>query len=102
VKTFFKRWKKGIMMVTPEQRLKVDFISLIFIIIGCFFGGMGIIITFFIMKTAWWYIAIGIMLLFSGVMNISALITKYQQMQTFKAIKDMENVNDELNKGVEK
>ena len=92
---FFKNWQKGMMMVTPEQRLKVDIFSLRMVIIGSIAGGIGLLVSFFILKT-WWYIALSIMLIFSGVMQINQYIEKLQMIKTLKDINNMEQINTNL------
>ncbi len=85
-KEFMNRWKQGIMEVTPEQRLKSDMFSLLFILIGCFGGSIALAILLFVTFSLWQLFLV-ILLFFSGVMNISAFIEKYQQHQTFKNIR---------------
>jgi len=83
------------MMVTPEQRLKIDIFSLRMVIIGSIAGGIGLLVSFFILKT-WWYIALSIMLIFSGVMQINQYIEKLQMIKTLKDINNMEQINTKL------
>ncbi len=78
-------------MVTPVQRLKVDLFSLKMTMFGSFATAVGITISFFIIELAWWYIAIAILMFFSGVMQITQYIEKYQML---KAFEDVENIKE--------
>lgn len=95
-KEFMERWKKGIMQVTPEQRLKSDMFSLLFILIGCFGGAIALFITIIIGSFSWWQLFLSVLLFFSGILNISAFIEKYQTYQTFRQFK----TEDFLQKGL--
>lgn len=81
IKTFFKRWKKGILMVTPEQRMLVDMLSLLIVIFGCLSG-----VTITLLNKGSWYLTC----IFGGValLQISALVEKYQQYNILKSIKE--------------
>ena len=99
-KEFFKRWKRGIMSITPIQMIRTEIIGYIGSIIGLLLSG--IILIFFAES---WYLTITIF--FIIIIQFIGLIGKYQQFNTLKTLeKEDEHIPEEnvvmVNDGEEK
>jgi len=77
-KEFMKRWKSGIMKITPEQLLKAEISGSVGMIVGSLLA-----VFFFIwVYDRMWTIAI--VMGFNILIQLAQLTAKYQQLQTFK------------------
>ena len=81
-KDFMQKWKKGIMLITPEQRLKNDLVSLFFIVIGNIIAAFMFL---FFVKSYWW---LSIIFGFSSLLTISQFIAKFQEYNLFKDLRE--------------
>lgn len=94
-KEFGKRWKKGIMRLTPEQLIKAEIQGYI----GSILGTIGACLIFiFVYETMW---AIAIVLFFNIIIQGSQMIGKYQTLQHLKKAQsqmiEFENLMEDKN-----
>jgi len=83
LKGFMKKWKEGMMKLTPEQLLKAEIKGYLGSILGTIAAGL---IFIFVYKTMW---AISIVLFFNIIIQGSQLIAKYQQLEAFKQMESI-------------
>jgi len=88
IKEFFKRWKRGIMSVTPIQMIRTEIIGYIGSIVGLLFAS--IVLIFFADS---WYMAITIF--FIVIIQVIGLVGKYQQFNTLKELEKEEQIPEE-------
>ena len=78
---FKKRFKEGVMKITPQEQLYIEIIGYIGSVIGTIAAGVIFVI--------WGLYPIILFLAFNIVIQVSQLIGKYQQYQAFKQISDL-------------
>lgn len=86
---FGRRWKKGIMRITPEQLLRSEIVGFTGSIIATILAGL---IFIFLYDNLW---AISIIMFFNVIIQGSSLLSKYQQLSAMKAMRSqMESIQD--------
>jgi hypothetical protein len=90
LKGFMKKWKQGIMRITPEQLLRSEIKGYIGSILGTILAGYFFI---FVYERMW---TIAIILGFGIIIQGSQLIGKYQQLDALKKFQSIESVDDIL------
>ena len=85
-KEFGKRWKRGIMKLTPEQLLKGELYGYGGSVIGTSIAGV-----VFIMMGLW---PIMLFLVFNIFIQLSQFIGKYQQYNTLKLITEQMDISE--------
>lgn len=89
-KEFFKRWKRGIMTITPIQMVRTEIIGYIGSIIGLILTEV-----FFIFFSDNWFLSITIF--FFIIIQAVGLIGKYQQFTSLKNLEDLQEEDVPLN-----
>lgn len=87
-KGFKKRFKEGVMRITPQEQIYIEIVGYTGSIIGTIAAGVIFVL--------WGLYPIILFLAFNIVIQVSQLIGKYQQYQTFKQISnfDLEQITE--------
>lgn len=85
---FFRKWKQGIKDLSPERILESEIVGTYGVIFGMIVG-----FTFMVIKGAWYFIILGIFLVW---LQIMGLLTKKKQLENIIEVKkQMEMIQNE-------